>query len=50
MTTSLKRLGAILVISIGLIASLLTFPAVVPWMIAGWLSVATVFMVRQGPG
>lgn len=50
MSTSLKRLGWILLIAVGLIASLLTFPAAIPWMLAGWLLCASVLMWRGRAG
>ena len=50
MTTSTKRLGWIVAIAGGVIASLITFPVAVPWMIAGWLLYSTVLIARGRPG
>lgn len=50
MTTSTKRLGWIVAIAGGVIASLITFPAAVPWMIAGWLLYSTVLIAHGRPG
>ncbi len=50
MQTSAKLLGGILAVAIGVIVSLLTFPAAVPWMIAGWLFVSTVLILSGRPG
>ncbi|MCA9042019.1 MAG: hypothetical protein KDA65_16820 [Planctomycetaceae bacterium] len=50
MSTSVKRLGLILAITMGVIFSLLTFPGAVPWMVAGWLGFASVLMLRGRAG
>ncbi|MEZ6046512.1 MAG: GDSL-type esterase/lipase family protein [Planctomycetaceae bacterium] len=50
MPESAKRLGWILVSAVGLIASLLTFPSTIPWMIAGWLLVSSILILRGKPG
>jgi len=46
----LVRTGRTLVVTLLVVVSLLTFPSVLPWMIAFWLGWHTVRIARDQPG